>query len=511
LPTTPDDLDQLTDAVRVLRRTADAWLADRVRADNAEVRLADATAAAGRSRAAADEETERAVAAEEYADGLAARLDAADRSIGAPYRAVLDEVDRHRRHLAALKREARELRPRCDDLIALISSLRERTERAEQDRADAAATRDGAVTRLARLAGLLGADAALAVDLTGLGTVTATLQAARSLVEEIGALAAGPRHLRSDEAQLADVLHTIRDSLAGYADLTMDADDECDVQVVSATVDGLRTGPSALAARLTAERDEARTHLTEDERRLFDRTLTGDTRRHVAERIRQAADLVNRVSSQLEQVRTVSGLRIRLVWEVDADLDPRLRMARDLLLQDPARLTDEQRGALHDFFRSRIDEMRDRGTADGWEQQLSEVLDYRMWHRFVVQMRAAGAWTPVTRRQHGAKSGGEKAIVLHLPLFAAAAAHYQASPHAPRLILLDEVFVGVDQTNRGQLMDVLTGLDLDLMLTSDQEWCTYAEVDGIAIHQLITGDDDGDDAVTTARFVWTGRALVADE
>ncbi|MCW3820109.1 hypothetical protein ONA91_37325, partial [Micromonospora sp. DR5-3] len=112
---------------------------------------------------------------------------------------------------------------------------------------------------------------------------------------------------------------------------------------------------------------------------------------------------------------------------------------------------------------------------------------------------------------HGAKSGGEKAIVLHLPLFAAAGAHYRAAPSAPRLILLDEVFVGVDQTNRGQLMGVLKALDLDLLLTSDQEWCTYAEVDGIAIHQLIAGTEDGDDAVTTARFVWTGHDILADD
>jgi hypothetical protein len=112
----------------------------------------------------------------------------------------------------------------------------------------------------------------------------------------------------------------------------------------------------------------------------------------------------------------------------------------------------------------------------------------------------------VTRRQHGAKSGGEKAIVLHLPLFAAAAAHYRAAPEGPRLILLDEVFVGVDSANRGQLMEVLAAFDLDLMLTSDTEWCTYAELDGIAIHQLLTGDDD-DDAVTTACFVWNGQVL----
>jgi len=68
------------------------------------------------------------------------------------------------------------------------------------------------------------------------------------------------------------------------------------------------------------------------------------------------------------------------------------------------------------------------------------------------------------------------------------------------------VFVGVDSTNRGQVFDLLSALDLDLVLTSDHEWCTYRQLDGIAIHQLLTGDD-GDDAVTTVRFVWDGATL----
>jgi ABC-type Mn2+/Zn2+ transport system ATPase subunit len=38
--------------------------------------------------------------------------------------------------------------------------------------------------------------------------------------------------------------------------------------------------------------------------------------------------------------------------------------------------------------------------------------------------------------------------------------------------LLDEVFVGVDTNNRGQVFALLSALDLDLMLTSDHELAT---------------------------------------
>ncbi len=73
--------------------------------------------------------------------------------------------------------------------------------------------------------------------------------------------------------------------------------------------------------------------------------------------------------------------------------------------------------------------------------------------------RSNGAgWQLLTRKLHGALSGGEKAIALHLPLFAAVAAHYQAVPEGPRIILLDEVFVGVDSNNRGQVFALLSAL-----------------------------------------------------
>ena len=135
------------------------------------------------------------------------------------------------------------------------------------------------------------------------------------------------------------------------------------------------------------------------------------------------------------------------------------------------------------------------------------MFDYTAWHRFLVTVDLGddSGGRQVTRKLHGTMSGGEKAIVLHLPLFAAIAAHYEASPIAPRLVLLDEVFVGIDPSNRGQLLDLVRGFDLDAVLTSDHEWCTYAELDGIAIHQLLT--DETDRAVTTARFVWDGVAL----
>jgi DNA repair exonuclease SbcCD ATPase subunit len=272
-------------------------------------------------------------------------------------------------------------------------------------------------------------------------------------------------------------------------------------------VDGQRLGAGGLHGRLTEELSQARAELTEAEDRLFDQTLAGEARRQVADRIRQANDLVDEMNALLQRVQTASKMRVKLRWQVSDDLPAGTREARNLILRSPESLSEGDRAGLHAFFRERVEEVRQADTAAGWHDQLLDVLDYRRWHTFVVQVdKGDGAWQAVTKRTHGQLSGGERAIALHLPLFAAAAAHYAGADGAPRLILLDEVFVGVDAGNRGQLLDLIVRLDLDAVMTSDHEWCTYTELDGIAVHQLITGTD-GDDAVTTARFVWDGARL----
>ncbi|WP_067565347.1 SbcC/MukB-like Walker B domain-containing protein [Nocardia acidivorans] len=149
------------------------------------------------------------------------------------------------------------------------------------------------------------------------------------------------------------------------------------------------------------------------------------------------------MNARLERVRTASRVSVRLVWQIADNLPPGTKSARDLLLKDPIRLTEADHEALHRFLRDRIEEAKADGTATSWEQQLAQVFDYTAWHQFVVKVdRGRGeGYQKLTKKLHGALSGGEKAIALHLPLFAAVAAHYQTAPQAPRLILLDEVFV----------------------------------------------------------------------
>jgi uncharacterized protein (TIGR02680 family) len=517
LPADRTALDTLAEAIDRFREQADTWLDAHGQVVMARQALYTLTRQAVRAEELARQREQEASAAEARHRDLAATLQAVEDTIGVDYREILAELAGLRKRLGDLREQLRAGQQEVMQLTDRLGELRARSASDAGARDAATAARDAAAHRFRHLAGgVFAADsgledlAAFHATLSGSDGVRAALEAARQVAAAWPTLPYAPNNLGDALHRLSESVHACRDTLSARADLGLETDE--DVQVFSAVVNGVRAGAAELLHVLKNEAERSRQEITEAERELFDQTLTGDTRRHLADRIRQANDLVDRMNARLERVRTASKVAVRLVWQVALDLPPGTKAARDLLLKDPVRLTDADRESLHRFFRERIEQAKADDTAASWEEQLAQVFDYTAWHQFVVKVdRANGAgWQLLTRKLHGALSGGEKAIALHLPLFAAVAAHYQAVPEAPRVILLDEVFVGVDTSNRGQVFALLSALDLDLVLTSDHEWCTYAELSGIGIHQLITGSD-GDEAVTTARFTWNGRDLLPDD
>ena len=517
LPADRAALDALATAIDSFRDQEEAWLDEHERLGAALEKLDSVTTQASRSAEIAGQREQDAAQARAERLKLTAMLAAVEATIGADYRDTLARLADLRGRLDDLGCQLDTARRQIPEIARRLGRLEARRTTDAHARDTAIAARDTAAVRFRHLtSGVFPADgeiedlARFQATLAGSDGVRATLDAARQVAAVWPTVPYTPASIGDALHRLSESVHASRSSLSTPADLELVTDE--DVQVFAAVVNGIRVGAAELLSVLRQEAERSRQDITESERELFDKTLTGDTRRHLADRIRQANELVDRMNARLERVRTASRVAVQLVWQVAADLPAGTRAARDLLLKDPVRLSSADRESLHRFFRERIEQARADDTAVTWEQQLAQVFDYTTWHQFVVKVdRANGAgWQLLTRKLHGALSGGEKAIALHLPLFAAVAAHYQAVPEAPRIILLDEVFVGVDTSNRGQVFGLLSALDLDLVLTSDHEWCNYAELSGIGIHQLITGSD-GDDAVTTARFTWDGNTLQADE
>jgi uncharacterized protein (TIGR02680 family) len=274
-----------------------------------------------------------------------------------------------------------------------------------------------------------------------------------------------------------------------------------------------RTRPAAeVVAEMEAE-VAARTELLGDEEaQLLEGFLSGEAHDHLASRIREARALVDRMNEALEERTTAAGAQVRLAWELDdagglADA----REAVPYFLRAGHLLTEGNRGALRAFLQRRLAEARDGEGDRSLQERLLDVLDYRSWHRFQVEHRTPGQqWAKLTKKAHAAGSGGKKAVMLHLPLFAAAAAFYDsADPAAPRIIALDEAFAGIDRPTRGKLMGLLAEFDLDFIMTSFEEWGFYEELDGLSTYHL--SREPGHRGVHAEWFVWDGRERVLVE
>lgn len=429
--------------------------------------------------------------------------------VGADRDELRDELRTIRDRVAAHEVEQRDLVERRQQVAETVGVTRSALATAESDRDDATTVRDDAATRFGELAGL-----GLLVHFPGLDTdgdpegwgVTTALEHARAVGR------AGPE-LPDDADSLRDRVEAEENSVSRrqsdlqrelVAGVRLLPRRTHGVLVYDVQESGRTSHLAALAADLAADVASREDRLRGDEQELLESFLTGELHEHLRTRIRDAGELVDVMNDQLAQCATTAGHRVRLRWRVAEDAPPGTGQAIELLLRGRALITDDQRRDLRSFLHERLREARDGEAAASLFERIAGAFDYRRWYAFTVEVRdgSSTTWRRLTRQSHGAGSGGEKAVMLHLPLFAAMAAHYHGSPSSPRLIVLDEVFAGIDRETRGQLMGLLVDLDLDALLTSHDEWGFYAELDGMSTYHLMR--DPGVPGVLGEWFVWDG-------
>jgi uncharacterized protein (TIGR02680 family) len=259
-----------------------------------------------------------------------------------------------------------------------------------------------------------------------------------------------------------------------------------DIDVVAVTSESGTVSVLDLARLLAEQATRQEEYLSERDREIFERHLLTRVSEALRDLLNDADAFVDEVNACLRETPTASGLRVELRWELEAD-DPATRRAVALLRRSPELLGPDDREQLRRFFAMAIAAQRAEDPGASYAAVLATVLDHRRWHTFRPQLGQVGsAAKPLTRTLFRTLSGGEQAVALHLPLFAAAAAHYRAaSPLAPRLVALDEAFAGIDEAMRGELFGLLVRFDLDVILTGHELWGDYEEVPAVAVYDLL--------------------------
>ncbi len=256
--------------------------------------------------------------------------------------------------------------------------------------------------------------------------------------------------------------------------------------LVDGTTGWLR--PDVAADRLAEQVRAQAEHFDAEQQKVLATLLGSAFIEHLKERLDYTERTVAAINRTLAAHPTRQGQTVRLTVSPDP-LDPDARSVVDALAQGFDQLTPERQKQVRDFLARRVDEARDNALADGvdWRAGLGRALDYRTWLRITLEYRAGGSsrWQAFDSAAHGAKSGGEKVVLLSQPLFAAAVVAYgSARPTAPRWVWLDEAMTGVDPQVKASFMGLTVEFDLDIMLTAHDEWATYASVPAVAIYDL---------------------------
>ena len=258
------------------------------------------------------------------------------------------------------------------------------------------------------------------------------------------------------------------------------------VIVVDVVFQGRSHDIPGLAAALGEEAEQRARLLSAREREILENHLLNEVAGTLHELIAAAEAEVRVMNDELESRPTSTGMKLRLIWQQARDAPDGLDQVRHKLRQTIDAWSADDRAAVGSFLQQRIATEHADNPAAGWTEALTAALDYRRWHEFVIQRYQDGQWRPAT----GPASGGERALVASVPLFAAASAYYKSAgnPYAPRLIALDEAFAGVDDDSRAKCLGLLATFDMDVVMTSEREWGCYPQVPGLAICQLARQD-----------------------
>lgn len=255
-----------------------------------------------------------------------------------------------------------------------------------------------------------------------------------------------------------------------------------------------------------------------EDRKLFESILSNTISKKLYNRIGDCKKWVEDMDSLMRSINTSMDLRFGLEWkgrkrdeEVSLDTSELVK----LLNRDRQLLTQEDIENVSDYFRSQINLKKayaeENGDIINYADLIREALDYRNWFEFKLSFwRGDGKKTELTNSEFNKFSGGEKAMAMYVPLFAAVSAQYKkASQDCPLLIALDEAFAGVDEKNISSMFKLAEDLKFCYIMNSQALWGCYETVPELEIAELVRPLNS--QVISVINCTWNGREKVYHE
>ena len=259
--------------------------------------------------------------------------------------------------------------------------------------------------------------------------------------------------------------------------------------------------------------------IQEKDRELFENILADTLSRKLNARISESRRWIKDMSALMQNMDTSMSLTFSLDWKAkSAENDNELEISEleKLLGRDKELLTTQDIERVSSHFRNKIhlakQTAEENGETINYIDLVRDALDYRKWFEFRMHYyRNSESKKELTNSVFNRFSGGEKAMAMYVPLFAAVNAQYKKAENKdhPRIIALDEAFAGVDDKNISSMFKLVQKLDFDYIINSQVLWGCYDTVPSLRIAELLRPANS--DIVTVINYYWNGHERIIDE
>ena len=506
-----EQLDELGPALNHYGSQLKEWRHHRERCASEAQRCQEGETLLLEARQRANEVQKRGQQMDDLVLGLQRELSTLEENMGKAVQELLQKLSSVRTELRERRERDKHLETEQRDAIDSRGRGRGALDQAQGTLEECELTRRNALAKLEEVAKdhlLAGLGKAWRSPLEHPASDTKVLELARQLHRELGDVEFSERKIDRISTRMAEANQQLQSSLSAH-DVRPVIEERHGIWEVKVPFGGRDCDIAELSEGLDLEIATRHSTLTAKEREVIENFLIDEACDHIHGLLHESEEWVSQINAELAERPMSTGLTLRFRWQLDAEAPEGATEARQRLLTPLHQWSGADRETLASFLQRCIDIAREVKPGHSWQDQLGYALDYRRWHRFIIERQQDGRWTRLTKRSHGTGSGGEKAIALTIPQFAAAAAHYRAAPNAPRLIMLDEAFVGIDNDMRRHCMGLLSSFDLDVVMTSEREWGCYDTVPGLSIYQLAA--DRTGECIATTRYVWNGSERQRDE
>lgn len=283
--------------------------------------------------------------------------------------------------------------------------------------------------------------------------------------------------------------------------------------IVELTWYGKKMSPACFETEIQQTAEEAKLLLKDEEEKMFTETLMDTVSKKLYYRINSSKKWVEAMAGLMQDINTSMRLSFSLSWKPRKDIDGVQLEFKDLLRilnMNKELVRQEDFEKLSAYFRDRIEaekrSIEERGEEINYSELIKTVLDYRKWFEFRLLCRSAGAdkFSELTVSRFNTFSGGERALSLYIPLFAAVAAQYEkAGEQAPKILALDEAFAGVDDCNINEMFGLLERLGFGYIVNSQALWGCYDTVPSLGIAEL--NHEINSDIISVILYEWNGK------